>query len=119
MQKLMKVDRNLHKHEMRAQRTEDIFGYVDGETEIYHKELVIDNLYDNVIKSIKIGEIYRASEQLPKTQKERFVLHYFYGISRRKIAEMHNVSHTAVNRSLIAAIKAIRNLLELEKDDIF
>lgn len=33
--------RNEDKHKKRAKRTEDIYGYVDGETEIFHKELVV------------------------------------------------------------------------------
>lgn len=106
-------NRNSHKHEVRAQRTEDIFGYVDGETEIFHKELVIDNLYDDFIKSIEIDEVYEAAEQLSKTQRERFVMYYRYGLSSRKIAEMQHVNHSAVNKSLILAIEQIKRILNI------
>lgn len=106
-------NRNSHKHEMRAQRTEDIFGYVDGETEIFHKELVTDNLYDDFIKSIEIDEVYEAAEQLSKTQRERFIMYYRYGLSSRKIAEMQHVNHSAVNKSLILAIEQIKRILNI------
>lgn len=111
--------RNEDKHKKRAKRTEDIYGYVDGETEIFHKELVVEEQFENFITSIQIDSIYKAAEMLPQIQKERFFMYYIYGISKRKIAEMHHVSHTAVNSSLAAAIKTIRRLLELENDSIF
>ena len=111
--------RNEDKHKKRAERTEDIYGYVDGETEIFHKELVVEEQFENFITSIQIDSIYKAAEMLPQIQKERFFMYYIYGISKRKIAEMHHVSHTAVNSSLAAAIKTIRRLLELENDSIF
>mgnify|MGYP003290882959 CR=1 FL=1 len=111
--------RNEDKHKKRAKRTEDIYGYVDGETEIFHKELVVEEQFENFITSIQIDSIYKAAEMLPQIQKERFFMYYIYGISKRKIAEMHHVSHTAVNSSLAAAIKTIRRLLGLENDSIF
>ena len=107
--------RNSHKHEMRAFRTEDIFGYVDGETELFHKELVIDTLHDDLIKNIQIDEVYKATERLPKTQRERFIMHYFYGISTREISEKYSVSHVAVVKSLALATKNIKIILNLPK----
>lgn len=107
--------RNSHKHEMRAFRTEDIYGYVDGETELFHKELVIDTLYDDLIKNIQIDEVYKATEQLPMTQRERFIMHYFYGISTREISEKYSVSHVAVVKSLALATQNIKIILNLPK----
>lgn len=111
--------RNEDKHKKRAKRTEDIYGYVDGETEIFHKELVVEELFEEFIISIQIDSVYKAAEMLPQIQKERFFMYYIYGISKRRIAEMHHVSHTAVNSSLAAAIKTIRSLLELDNNGIF
>lgn len=111
--------RNEDKHKKRAKRTEDIYGYVDGETEIFHKELVLDELFDDLVISIQTDSVYKAVEMLSRIQKERFFMYYIYGLSKRKIAEMHHVSHTAVNSSLTSAIKAIRSLLEIENDSIF
>ena len=37
--------RNYNKHKMRAYRTEDIFGYVDSETELHNKELWVNSLF--------------------------------------------------------------------------
>ena len=111
--------RNEDKHKKRAKRTEDIYGYVDGETEIFHKELVVEELFEEFITSIQIDSVYKVAEMLPQIQKERFFMYYIYGISKRKIAEMHHVSHTAVNSSLAAAIKTVRSLLELDNNGIF
>lgn len=111
--------RNEDKYKKRAKRTEDIYGYVDGETEIFHKELVLDELFDDLVISIQTDSVYKAVEMLSRIQKERFFMHYIYGISKRKIAEMHHVSHTAVNSSLAAAIKTVRSLLELDNNGIF
>lgn len=111
--------RNEDKHKKRAERTGDIYGYVDGETEIFHKELVVEELFEEFITSIRIDSVYKVAEMLPQIQKERFFMYYIYGISKRKIAEMHHVSHTAVNNSLAAAIKTVRSLLELDNNGIF
>lgn len=111
--------RNEDKHKKRAERTEDIYGYVDGETEIFHKELVVEELFEEFITFIQIDSVYKVAEMLPQIQKERFFMHYIYGISKRKIAEIHHVSHTAVNNSLAAAIKTVRSLLELDNNGIF
>lgn len=107
--------RNEDKHEKRAKRTEDIYGYVDGETEFYHKELVVDKLYDDLIKSIEIDKVYKAVKQLPKIQRERFVMHYFYGISSRRIATLQHVNHSAVDKSLKNSVKKIKRLLNINK----
>lgn len=105
--------RNEDKHKKRAKRTEDIYGYVDGETEIFHKELVLDELFDNLVISIQTDSVYKAAKMLPQIQKERFSMYYIYGLSKRKIAEMQGVSHTAVNRSLELAVQAIKSILDI------
>lgn len=108
--------RNEDKHKKRAKRTEDIYGYVDGETEIFHKELVAEGLFEEFITSIQIDSIYKAAEMLPQIQKERFFMHYIYGISKRKIAEMQGVSHTAVNRSLELTVQTIKSILNISEN---
>lgn len=108
--------RNEDKHKKRAERTEDIYGYVDGETEIFHKELVVEELFEDFITSIQIDSIYKAAEMLPQIQKERFFMYYIYGISKRKIAEMQGVSHTAVNRSLELAVQTIKSILNISEN---
>lgn len=107
--------RNEDKHKKRAERTEDIYGYLDGETEFYHKELVVDKLYDDLIKSIEIDEVYKAVEQLPKIQRERFVMYYFYGISSRRIAALQHVNHSAVAKSLNKSVEKIKRALNTNK----
>ena len=108
--------RNEDKHKKRAKRTEDIYGYVDGETEIFHKELVVEELFEEFITSIQIDSVYKVAEMLPKIQKERFFMHYIYGLSKRKIAEMQGVSYTAVNRSLELAVQAIKSILDISEN---
>ncbi len=108
--------RNEDKHKKRAKRTEDIYGYVDGETEIFHKELVVDELFEDFITSIQIDSVYKAAEMLPQIQKGRFFMHYIYGISKRKIAEMQGVSHTAVNRSLELAVQTVKYVLDIPEN---
>lgn len=108
--------RNEDKHKKRAKRTEDIYGYVDGETEIFHKELVLDELFEGFITSIQIDSIYKAAEMLPQIQKKRFFMYYICGLSKRKIAEMQGVSHTAVNRSLELAVQAIKSILDISEN---
>ena len=43
-------------------------------------------------------------------------MHYIYGISKRKIAEMQGVSHTAVNRSLELAVQTIKSILNISEN---
>lgn len=107
--------RNEDKHKKRAKRTEDIYGYVDGETEFYHKELVVDKLYDDLIESIEIDKVYKVVEQLPKIQRERFVMHYFYDISSRRIASLQHVNHSAVDKSLNKSVEKIKRALNINK----
>lgn len=108
--------RNEDKHKKRAKRTEDIYGYVDGETEIFHKELVVEEQFEDFITSIQIDSIYKVAEMLPKIQKERFFMYYIYGLSKRKIAEMQGVSHSAVNRSLELAVQTIKSILDISEN---
>lgn len=108
--------RNEDKHKKRAKRTEDIYGYVDGETEIFHKELVVEELFEEFITSIQIDSIYKAAEMLPQIQKKRFFMYYICGLSKRKIAERQGVSHTAVNRSLELAVQAIKSILDISEN---
>lgn len=108
--------RNEDKHKKRAKRTEDIYGYVDGKTEIFHKELVVEELFEDFMITIQIDSVYKAAEMLPQIQKERFFMYYIYGINKRKIAEMQGVSHTAVNRSLELAVQTIKSILDLSEN---
>ena len=57
-------------------------------------------------------ELDSAISLLPEVEKRRLVFKYFAGMTYKKIAEIENTSTSSVVRSISAAKKKIKKLLE-------
>lgn len=101
--------RNNDKFQKRSDNYEDAYGYVDGETEIYHEEPCGDGFEDSVVFSEVMKE---ALEQLPPIQRRRFILYAIYGYSTTEIAEKEGVSRCAVINSIATSKMNMQNFLK-------
>lgn len=66
---------------------------------------------DKVIWSLTVRELYSAISLLPEVEK-RLVFRYFAGMTYKKIAEIEQTSISSVVRSISAAKKKIKKILE-------
>ena len=96
---------NERKFERRA-KTMDIFSYEDNLIEAYHPELIV-----NPFDGDDWSELHRALKRLPETQRRRIVKRYFYQMSVMQIAEEEGSTRQAVNKSILAALNFLKNIL--------
>lgn len=101
--------RNDGKFQKRSDNYEDAYGYVDGETEIYHEEPCGDGFEDSFVFSEVMKE---ALAQLPPIQRRRFILYAVYGYSTTEIAEMEGVSRCAAISSIATSKMNMQNFLK-------
>lgn len=100
--------RNENKHLMRAIRSEDIYGFVDGECQLHNKELVQDDFLTDFIKKSDIEILYKGFDTLSEKQRKRLVQHFICGKSSRAIAKEEGVNYSAVDKSIESGLKALR-----------
>ena len=55
--------------------------------------------------------LHKAISTLPEKQRHRLILYYFGGLTYEQIAEMEGCRHTAVMKSVSAAIAKLKNFL--------
>ena len=67
---------------------------------------------EKVIWKLTVHELDSAISLLPEVEKRRLVFKYFAGMTYKKIAEIENTSTSSVVRSISAAKKKIKKLLE-------
>lgn len=88
-----------------------------------HSELTEGSLYDRaatlpesveetVFRNLRYEALYKAMEQLPETQRRRLVLHYFMGLTYAQIADKEGCTFKAVGKSIAAAEKRLKKILE-------
>lgn len=77
------------------------------------------SLIDDYIEKLDKRYSYEALKQLfqsgilTDTQKRRFVLYIFKGLSLRQIAELEGTSHQAIHKSIIYCTKKLKNIFNL------
>lgn len=64
------------------------------------------------ICNITNERLHEAISKLPETQRKRLMLYYFSGLTYEQISEMEGCSFQAVAKSILAAEKRLKNLLE-------
>ncbi|MGF7017970.1 RNA polymerase sigma factor (sigma-70 family) [Lachnospiraceae bacterium PF1-21] len=74
----------------------------------FHKE---ESFEDMVIRNIDNELLHKAIGKLPEAQQRRLLLYYFEGLSLEEIAAKEGCSHQAVNKSIMVAIKKLKNIL--------
>lgn len=103
--------RNEKKHHMRAARSVDAYSFEDGETEMYHPELISGDFENQFLKNEEVRSLQEAIMMLKPIQKERVIKYYFEGKSTRQIAKEEGVSHQIVSRTLLYAIENLKKIL--------
>lgn len=118
--------RNDHKHEVRAKRTYDAYGYEDDISEQFHKELITtfvdyfemeEQQRIEEEKEIKrrneIGKVRQVISMLPEVQKRRLFKYVLEGKSFCQIAEEEGTYHSSVRKSILAAEKNFKKFFEI------
>lgn len=88
-----------------------------------HSELTEGSLYDRaamlpesveetVFRNLRYEALHKAMEQLPETQRRRLVLYYFKGLTYAQIADKEGCTFQAVGKSITAAEKRLKKILE-------
>lgn len=104
--------RNDDKHLKRQQRREDLFGYIDGETEVFMPMSNSEAILDDVIAEEEKSLLHCAINRLTPTQKRRVDLYYFLDKTHREIAEIESADKKSVSDSLNAALKKLKKYFE-------
>lgn len=64
-----------------------------------------------VQQRMEAASLHKAIALLPEIQRRRLVLYYFGSFTYEQIAEMENCTHSAVRKSVAAALKKLKNFL--------
>ena len=71
-----------------------------------------ESVEDTVFRNLRYEALHRAIKQLPETQRRRLVLYYFVGLTYAQIAEKEGCTFQAVGKSITAAEKRLKKILE-------
>ena len=83
------------------------------EISLYNRSVMPpESVEDAVFRNLRYEALHRAIKQLPETQRRRLVLHYFVGLTYAQIAEKEGCSFQAVGKSIVAAEKRLKKILE-------
>ena len=106
-----KYQRNEKKFQMRIARKHDFYNFEDGEIELYHAELVTDDLEKQFVKSEEEQALQNAIRRLKPIQKERLIKYYYEEKTLRQIADEEGVSHQVILKSISAALENLKKFL--------
>ena len=67
---------------------------------------------ETVYRAIQYEQLHQAIDQLPKTQRRRLLLYYFYDFTYEKIAEIEGCTIMPVKRSIDRALEKIKSFFE-------
>ena len=105
-------NRNEDKHAKRQARSGEAFGYEEGTSESVHEEMVSDSLLDDVLMELDIQMLRECMDQLPEVQRRRGELYYLQDMTLAEVAAAEGVNVNAVNKSIKAALKALKEAME-------
>ncbi len=103
--------RNEDKFQKRNKNNGHIFDLVDGEFEIHHKELAINDLEDRMILNFELSKLQFAINRLNPIPKQRLLKYYFMDKTIRQIAKEEGVNISAVNKSILSALENLKKFL--------
>lgn len=82
------------------------------EISLYNRAAVLpESVEDAVLRNLQYEALYNAIRKLSEAQRRRLILYYFGGLTYAQIAEMEGCSHSAVIKSITAAIEKIKKNL--------
>ena len=67
---------------------------------------------ETMYRAIQYEQLYQAIDHLPKIQRRRLLLYYFYDFTYEKIAEIEGCSIMPVKRSIGRALEKIKSFFE-------
>lgn len=67
---------------------------------------------ETVYRAIQYEQLHQAIDHLPKTQRRRVILYYFYDFTYEKIAEIEGCTIMPVKRSIDRALEKIKSFFE-------
>lgn len=69
-----------------------------------------ESIEEAVFRKFRKKQLHKAMGKLPKKQKRRLILHYFYDMTYKEIAEIEGCSVRAVEYSMQKAVKALKKI---------
>lgn len=67
---------------------------------------------DIFFHNVRNKELYYAISLLSKKERDRIILHFFYGYTLSEIARHAGVSHVAIHKSIKSGLKKLRLFLD-------
>ena len=71
-----------------------------------------ESIEEIVFRKFRKKQLHKAMGKLPKKQKRRLILHYFYDMTYKEIAEIEGCSVRAVGYSIQKAVKELKKILK-------
>lgn len=117
--------RNDDKFKKREVRSYDAFGYDEGLTEHFHRELIESyesplemlereetGYIEEQLRQLKIMKVQKTLSLMKPLQRERLLKSVARGLSSREIAKEEGVNYSAVDKSIKAAKKNFKRIYE-------
>jgi len=83
------------------------------EISLYNRTAMLpESVEDAVFRNLQYEALHKAIKQLPETQRRPLVLYYFAGLTYAQIAEKEGCTFQAVGKSITAAEKRLKKILE-------
>ena len=89
----------------------DLTNYTEEELTVHAFELPTE-LEEDVLTCIRDDALHKAIMKLPKTQRRRLTLRYFFDLTYDQIAQREGCSYQAVQDSIQEAKKFLKNFLK-------
>ena len=105
-------NRNEDKFRKRQINYGDMFSIEDGLMEIFHKELIISDMFDDIANRDEITRIINVFSELSPIQKRRLIKYFFQNKSSRIIAREEGVNYSKVEKSIKSALKKIKKFFK-------
>ena len=105
-------NRNEDKFRKRSVNNEDAYGYDEGLSECFHRELIAEDYWEKQermdMQRQEATCLRKALSELTPKQRKRVMQHYVQGKSSRSIGREENVSYQVIDRSIHAAVKKMK-----------
>lgn len=107
---LEQADRQIRSQRRQQRRYLDIAEYIEGESEalMYQPQ---EDIADLLGKMETNERLYAAIGKLTEIQQRRLSMYYFDEMTTRQIAELENVNHSSVVRTISGALESLRKHL--------
>ncbi len=107
-------ERNDAKYRMRQIRQHSMYDFEDGETEIYHPELLTGDILPALIEAESEKEtaewIEHITQELSEIQRSRFEKLYYEGLTITEIAASEGVDYNSVRKAVMQLRKKFSSL---------